>query len=129
MMRKLLLMALLATLCLSCAGMDTKANDQALTALARLAGVAAEVYLPGSMQVMQEVCTASGMRDRDLMVKALQQVWTEANKEQATVVVESLNDLVGATGIVDAKVTDQNLSKWQETLGAMCCATGKCVNH
>lgn len=126
---KKLVVAALATLILgpSCASMDSQGTRTALEALGTIAGVAAAIYLPQAAPAIQAVCTASGTRQQSLMVEALQALWTDANKEQATHVVGAVNAIVGESKIMDGNMTEAQITEMQKVLGEVCCATGACA--
>jgi hypothetical protein len=114
------LMAALSLLLCGCATLGNKGSLAWEKALGSGIGIAATVVVPESSAALNGICVASGLRDRSLMVSALQKLWTAASDSQVGAVVEDINILVGATGIMDANATEPRLSHWQEVLGSIC---------
>lgn len=130
-MKKLWMAPVILVLGIGCAGTSEKADTDSgktmLQSMATIAGIAASIYFPEAAPAIQAVCTASGSRDQSLMVTALQALWTDANKQQASEVVGAVNAIVGESKIMDGNMTEAQLSHMQEVLGGICCSAGACA--
>jgi hypothetical protein len=130
-MRKItVFIAAILVMASGCAGLSNWATSDSgkttLLALGRIASVALSVYVPEAGTIMSAICTAAETKQKDLMVKSLQQAWVKADEAQAKVVVESINEIVGTTKILDEPTTSKQVDDTQKVLKEMCCATGKC---
>ncbi len=97
-----------------------------LLALGRIASVALAVYVPEAGSIMSAICTAAETKEKDLMIEGLQKAWVAADKAQATVVVEAINEIVGTTKILDEPTTPKQLEDTRIVLEEMCKISGKC---
>lgn len=116
-MRYLLMIILLAGCAMS---LETQKN------LGALVGIGLKYAVPEAataLNAINDVCTASGQREQELMVEALRKVWTSASDANATEVVTAVDRLVKSTDIMKDNPTQENISHWQEVLGAVCVGT------